>query len=354
MTDIIHIEKKLTVSVNLGSSIPKYIQVVNSIIKDINSGNIKGGEKIPSINELSHSASLSRDTIEKAYKYLKNINIIHSVKGVGYFTTEYSSTSKLNIFFLINKSSSYKMEIYNSFVETMGSLGNVSMALYYCDEDLFESTLKKNIGLFDFYVIMPHFKIKNNKHVSYTDRAFLAIKSIPKDKLILLDNISKDLAGIYGGVYQDFEMDIFKALEQALKKLKNYEKIILVFPNNAVFPYPELIVDGFKTFCFEYNFNCEIINEIYKDLELESKDVYITIQESDLVNLVQQVKARSLILGKDIGVISYNDTPLKSLLDITVISTDFKAMGYLAADLILSKRKQIVKNEFKYIERNSL
>ena len=89
-------------------------------------------------------------------------------------------------------------------------------------------------------------------------------------------------------------------------------------------------------------------------MELQSKDVYVTIQERDLVNLVRQVRAKNLELGKDIGIISYNETPLKELLGITVISTDFKAMGESAAYMVLKNKKEKVKNVFKYIERNSL
>lgn len=46
---------------------------------------------------------------------------------------------------------------------------------------------------------------------------------------------------------------------------------------------------------------------------------------------------------KDIGVISYNETPLKALLGITVISTDFEGMGKAAAKLVLSNKKRNLK-----------
>ena len=177
---------------------------------------------------------------------------------------------------------------------------------------------------------------------------------MPRDKLILLDTVKEGITGNYGAVYQDFKNDIYEALEKALDKLKKYKKIILIYPTKTVFPYPELIATGFKSFCITYDFCFEIINDIHKNFTLENNDAYITIHESDLVNLMQQIKTKNLVLGKDIGVISYNETPLKLLLDITVVSTDFRAMGELAADLILSNRKETIKNEFKYIERNSL
>jgi DNA-binding LacI/PurR family transcriptional regulator len=61
-------------------------------------------------------------------------------------------------------------------------------------------------------------------------------------------------------------------------------------------------------------------------------------------------------LGKDIGIISYNDTPGKEILrdGITVISTDFENLGAKAAEMILEKKAIQQDNPFYVISRNSL
>jgi DNA-binding LacI/PurR family transcriptional regulator len=87
---------------------------------------------------------------------------------------------------------------------------------------------------------------------------------------------------------------------------------------------------------------------------LKKGDLFITIEESDLVSLVKQVREDEYQLGRDIGIISYNETPLKELLGITVISTDFKVMGEAAAEIILNKKKTSFKVPFNIIERDSL
>lgn len=346
--------QSLTVEINESSRIPKYKQIVESIINDIAKGRIEIGEKIPSINELSEACDLSRDTVEKAYRELKGRKVIVSVKGKGFYTAKTDLISKISIFFLINKPSSYKMMIYNSFVNGIGVNGHVTLSIYHCEESLFVKSLQKNLGAFDYYVIMPHFKDDRLAHTSSTNSIIHEIERIPKDKLVILDNDKLDIKGDYGAIYQDFMDDIYKALKEGLEKLKKFDKLILVYPKKSVFPYPMRIVRGFILFCGEYNFDYEVLDEIYDDMELQSKDVYITIEEMDLVNLVRQINAKNLVLGKDIGIISYNDTPLKDLLGITVISTDFKAMGETAAYMILKNKKEKVKNVFKYIERNSV
>ncbi len=344
----------LNIKINENSRVPKYKQIVDSIVQDISNGNLKVGEKVPSINELSEQCYLSRDTVEKAYKQLKAQKIIISVKGKGYYAAKTDLISKVNVFFLINKPSTYKMMIYNHFVNALGINGHVNLSIYHCEESLFIKAIEKNLGAYDYYVIMPHFKDEHLNHVSFTSKVIDTLEKIPKDKLVILDNVKPHIKGNYGSIYQDFSKDIYNALGEGIEKLQKYDQLILVYPSKSVFPYPRRILKGFRQFCVENGFDFEILDEIYEDMELQSRDVYITIRETDLVNLVRQIRKKQLVMGKDIGVISYNETPLKELLGITVISTDFKAMGETAAYMVLKNKKEKVKNVFKYIERNSV
>ena len=55
------------IKINEDSRVPKYQQIVDSIIYNISEGNLKMDDKIPSINLFSEEYLLSRDTVEKAY-----------------------------------------------------------------------------------------------------------------------------------------------------------------------------------------------------------------------------------------------------------------------------------------------
>jgi DNA-binding LacI/PurR family transcriptional regulator len=83
---------------------------------------------------------------------------------------------------------------------------------------------------------------------------------------------------------------------------------------------------------------------------------YVVIEETDLVNLVKICRNNKLRIGKDVGIVSYNETLLKEILldGITVISTDHEQMGITAAQIIMDKTQQKVKNPFRLILRNSL
>jgi DNA-binding LacI/PurR family transcriptional regulator len=201
---------------------------------------------------------------------------------------------------------------------------------------------------------MPHFKTEGLKHVSFTEKVVEAIKSIPRNKLIILDNIKPNIEGSLREIYQDFENDIYDALKSGLSKIEKYKKIMLIYPNKSVYPYPRRILHGFRKFCAEHQLDFEVLDKIYDDMILKKGDLFITIEESDLVNLVKQVREDEFKIGEDIGIISYNDTPLKELLGITVMSTDFKIMGETAAHMILNKETGQVKVPFNFIERDSL
>ena len=342
------------INIDENSRVPKYQQIVDSVIENISKGNFNIDEKIPSINRFSEEFYLSRDTVEKAYSILKDRNIITSIRGKGFYISRTKLISKVNILFLINKLSNYKLRTYNHFIDAIGANSHTDLHVYHCDETLFLNLIDKNKSAYDYFIIMPHFKTDDLKHVSFTDKALKALEKIPQQKLIILDNIKPEMSGALGEVYQDFENDIYGALNEGLPKIKKYQKIILVYPEKAVYPYPRRILHGFRKFCVEHNLDFEIIDKVYHDMILKKGDLFITIEEADLVNLVKQVREDEYILGSDIGIISYNDTPLKDLLGITVISTDFKVMGETAAHIILNKKKLKLKAPFNLIERDSL
>ncbi|GAA4957775.1 GntR family transcriptional regulator [Algibacter aquimarinus] len=342
------------IKIDENSRVPKYQQIIDSIIHNISSGNLTIDQKIPSINMFSEEFYLSRDTVEKAYSILKERNIIKSIRGKGFYISRTQLISKVNILFLINKLSSYKLRTYNHFINAIGANSHTDLHIYHCDETLFLNLLDKNKSAYDYYIVMPHFKTDDLKHQSFSDKVLNAINNIPQEKLILLDN-SKPVFGNHTvEIYQDFENDIYFALKEGLDKIKKYEKIMLIYPEKAVYPYPRRILHGFRKFCVEFKLDFEILEKVYDDMILKKGDLFITIEEADLVNLVKQVREDEFELGEEIGIISYNDTPLKELLGITVMSTDFKVMGETAAQMILNKSKGKIKVPFNFIERDSL
>lgn len=344
------------IKIDENSRIPKYQQIIDAIIYNISVGNFTMDQKIPSINLFSEEFYLSRDTVEKAYSILKERKIITSIRGKGFYISRTKLISKVNILFLVNKFSSYKLKTYNHFIDRIGAKSHTDIHIYHCDESLFLNLLEKYQSAYDYFIITPHFKTEDQKHISFTPDIINSIKKIPRNKLVILDNakLGDEIDGNFIKIYQDFENDIYDALKEGLPRLKKYKKIILVYRRQTVYPYPKRILIGFRKFCIEHNLDYEILDEICNDMVIKKGDLFVTIEESDLVNLVKQVRENEYKIGEEIGIISYNDTPLKELLGITVISTDFKIMGETAANLILNNKIDCVKVPFNFILRESL
>ena len=326
---------------------PKYLQIVHSITKAIKQGRFKKGDRISSINELSNEHFLSRDTVQKAYDLLEKERIIKGIRGKGFYINRIDIIKPYRILLLFNKISNYKKVIYNSFSQTCGKKATIDLKIYHSNTRLFSDIIEASLGEYDYYVIMPHF-------YENVDEAYKIIEKIPSEQLFVLD---KDLpcSNIsYSAVYQDFKKDIFDALESGLSTLRKYQLLTLVFPKSPM--YPNEIVAGFRNFCSQNKFEYRIITEINTNDLIHEKEAFVVIEETDLVNLLKNSQAANLKPGTDVGIVSYNDTPLKEILadGISVISTDHAKMGETAARLILENRNEKIKNPFYLILRNSL
>jgi hypothetical protein len=179
------------------------------------------------------------------------------------------------------------------------------------------------------------------------------INKIPKDKLILLDKMVKGIDGEYAAVYENFEQDIFKALEQALQPLSKYQTIKIAFPEHTY--HSTEILKGFYSFCTQYAFNYKVVRDIQEE-PLNSGEVYITLMENDVVVLIERLLQTDLKIGEDVGIISYNETPLKKIIlnGLTTISTDFQKMGEIVAQMIINNRREHIESPFYLTLRASL
>lgn len=328
------------------SSTPKYLQLAQSVIKAIALGKIKHDEVMPSINEMSFEFDISRDTAEKSYKYLKKLGVLGSVPGKGYYVKTTNVKNDIKVFLLFNKLSAHKKIIYDSFVKTLGDNAVIDFYIYNNDFNFFKRLLTNAGRHYSHFVIIAHF-------LESGENAYEILNTIPKEKLILLDKLVPGVNGDFSAVYENFENDIYGALEEAVGSLKKYETLKIIVPSYTYFP--DEIMKGFKRFCHEYAFSAAVVNDIAKE-KVEKGSAYISLMEDDLVTLIEKIKDSKLKIGKDIGVISYNETPLKKLIlqGITTFSTDFEEMGKQAALLILDGKRKKIETPFHLKLRPSL
>ena len=328
------------------SSTPKYIQLSNSILNAVETGKLKKDDLLPSINELSYALEISRDTAEKGYRYLKKLGVLGSVPGKGYYIVNSDFRQTLKIVLLFNKLSFHKKIIYDAFIKAIGDHVAVDFYIYNNDFSLFKKLLNTKREDYSHFVIIPHF-------LEGGENAHEIINTIPKEKLVILDKKLLGIDGEYAAVYENFEKDIYEALEEAKEQLSKYHTIKIIFPEKSYFP--KEIVRGFYRFCQQYAFSHKVVSSI-ADEPISTGEVYINLMEDDLATLIERIISLKLKLGKDVGVISYNETPLKKIIlsGITTISTDFNKLGTLAAQMILEKNTKHIEVPFYLTLRASL
>jgi DNA-binding transcriptional regulator YhcF (GntR family) len=326
---------------------PKYLQLMHCITKAIKNGTLKTNDRIPSINELSNEFLMSRQTVQKAYSLLIETGIVVPIQGKGYYINRTDISTPYRLLLILNKISNYKKQVYNAMIHTLNGKAIVEIKVHHSNTALLDEFITGHEKEFDYILIMPHFYENQAKAVDI-------IRKIPGEKLILLDKDLPELPNTFISIYQDFKNDIIEALESSLESLRRYQQLILIFPKLT--QYPQEIETGFQIYCRQNQFPCKVISEFNLDSVLEKHSAYIVIEETDLVNLVKTIRSSQMTVGKDIGIISFNETPLKEILldGIAVISTDHEQMGTMAAEMILTNKKGKVKNPFRLIPRNSL
>lgn len=329
------------ITIDTTSGIPKYKQIVLSIEIAIAENRLKKNDKLPSVNKISLEFSLSRDTVLLAYDELKKRGIIYAILGKGYYVKSVEFSFEQRIFLLFDELNSFKEDIYNSFLETMNNSAQVDIFFHHFNIDMFRKLINEANGNYSKYIIMPTNLIG----------APALIKTLPNQDVYILDQTNSDLKD-YPSVHQNFVKDIYEAILKGKYLIDKYQKLILLFPG---FREPVGMKIGFEKFCADFDIKNEVING-FEDREIPKGAVYIIPNDRDLVRVIEKAKLQHLKLGTDFGIISYNETPLKKVVEngITTISTDFIEMGKILAQMILSGKKEQIENKSELIIRKSL
>lgn len=328
------------------SRLPKYQQIINSVVSGIENRSIKLNDKLLSINEVSLTYDVSRDTVEKAYNKLKSEGVIVSVPGKGYYICMDTSAQRRRILLLVDRLTPSKQRMLDSFLAAIGDEADVRYFVYNGDYDTFRSLLMERLNSYSHFVVVPNFQ----KH---TDKARTLLNTIPKDKLVILNHHLKGIDGEYACLVENYEYDLREALAEALPQLRRYQRLKVVFPSYSY--HARDILKSFQRFCLDHRLSGKVVSHLDRET-FRPGDVFVTLTEADLLQVVKGIRAADLQPGQNVGLVSYNDSPVKEVLlgGVTVISTDFVAMGRSAARMILRDEHYYTENPFRLILRATL
>ncbi len=81
--------------IDLNSRTPVYEQIKEQIIGSVNAGELRPGDKLPSIRQLASELELNVNTVKRAFQELENEGVTCSHPGKGVFISEVSPKTEL-------------------------------------------------------------------------------------------------------------------------------------------------------------------------------------------------------------------------------------------------------------------
>ncbi len=111
--------------------VPIYLQIIDEIKRQLVTNKLKGGDKMPSVRELSEGMEVNPNTVQRAYQELERLGITYTQRGMGTFVTQDEGI-------IISIKEEMAMDAVRQFAESMQSLGMSPQDTIKCLEDYFE------------------------------------------------------------------------------------------------------------------------------------------------------------------------------------------------------------------------
>ncbi len=309
---------KFKFTVDNNSNVLKFQQLVDAIIDSISQNELKQGEMLPSVNQIMKECNLSRDTVFKAYAELKKRGVVESVPNRGYFVTKKIT----RVFLFLDTFKAYKEVLYGSFLKYLPKNISVDLHFHHYNIGVFEKIILESLGKYSKYVIMnfDHQKVAG------------IVRKIPADQLLVIDWRIHSTEN-QSAVYQNFGEAVYRCLEEHLQEIKKYREFTFIYPPFTY--HPKIAIDYFNKFCADNQIKHSVIYEVEK-FKIKKGGLYFLVSDRTLASFLDQCEKLGFEPGRETGVISYNETPMKKYVKngISVISTDFELMGQKAAEFV--------------------
>ncbi len=338
--------------INPDTETPQYKQLFNEIEANILSGAYGKGAHLPSMAEIASHTGMSKETVKRALVALRDKGYIASCPGKGYYVARDITMipQKPNVLMILGSLDLFKQLLVDSFTGALIGRAEVKILLHNGDIDNLENYLEQYLDSYDYYVISPHFSIDDESQM----RVAKILGRIPNRKLILLDHCNPFMSGQFGAVYQNFKTDSIIGLREGLERLSCCVRLnAVVHPSSR---YGEWVLQGVEAFCKQYNIPFRILKSFPKEMVAGESFLLCTGRlVNELAEFDEILKENGLTVGRDVGLISYNEVPLNAVVlgGLTTISTDFVEMGELAAQMILDGKMVKIHNKFGMIRRKT-
>lgn len=323
-------------------SFSKNDQLVQGVINAIDEKLLSRGSPLPSVNKMIKEFGFARETIVKAYRELKERGIIEAHNRLGYYVANEDTGQKLKVALMMFAYDTFQEIFFNSFRKTLGDKVQLDVFFHHSNIEVFETILGHIKGRYGMYVISP---------IPHPKTAAL-LQQIPMNKFLMFDRF-EPMEGDFNYVTQEFEDTSYRSFCEAAESIKRFGEFIFFYHPASIIPIE--ILRAFKKFLSDYNIKGEA-RAGYEPGSIEKGKVYFTLDNAELFSMIKDCKSKGFVIGKDVGLLSHNDEPVKEIVGdgITTYSTDFALMGKKAAHFVLTREKIQEMIPTVLIKRNSL
>lgn len=313
--------------VDEGSKELKYKAIMAEIQRRSAEKELTVGDALPSITAISKEFSCARETAAKAYNILKKYGVITSYPGKGFFLVSDKRLSLPKVFLMLNNLTPYMEVLYNSFMDEIEGKAIVEVFFHHNNFEMFKDIVEKAYGKYHTYIV------KGFAH----DEVDSVLSIFNEDELLVLDR-REGIDDSRSYIAQSYVDDFYNCLVSNSELFKKYSAIYLVFGRSQQ-SHPKQCIVRFEEFLRENGIAGGYITKLDVDAVCK-KDCFVALADDDLVALLKMCRERGYVIGKDIGIVSYNDTPMKEFVGegITVFSADFVEMGRMAAQFAVEPK----------------
>ncbi len=317
------------------ASEPKFLQIANRMRELINNGTLGLGDRLPSVNRIIAHFAVSRDTAVKAFQELKQKGIIESTPSKAYFVSNVLIRDELKrILFIADAMNFYKERIYFGLMDSLEPGYYIDFVSHSDNFDILKSLYEKarSSGIYSSILIIP---------TSAQDRERDYFQFVNPGSILFIDRPVHGVA--HPAVWQDFKGGFFEALHQERERLSRYSRLVFLtkFYTNQII---EEMQEGMERYAESVGIPFSRQRTRFTDREIQGAigpmtgDLFVILDDHLLREMLAECSERSLVPGRDIGIIMINEGPLYEYMSvpISVLSADFYAMGAQAAAFVMT------------------
>jgi hypothetical protein len=322
-------------------TLSKHQQIVNGVLTSIEDHLVERGQMLPSINQMSINLGFARKTIDRAYAELKDRGVVISLNRKGFFVNTEAVGQVIRVALVLYEFRPFQEVFYNVFRESVGENVQVDTFFHHNNLSVFEDIVTKITGHYGLYVIAPVIDARTPQ----------ILDQIINTRLLLVDRYVATKKKV-SHVIQEFDQSTFEVLTQLQDRIRKYKRVELFFRKGMA--YPREILAACQRFSAEQKIAITVKDQ-YLPGSLDTNVLYLTIGDADLWSLLEDCIDQGLVLGRDVGVLSHNESRIKKMIHggVSTWSTDFGQMAGLAADFVLNRIPERVTVPTIFIDRNS-